>query len=83
MAAQVRYRLATTEDLPAIVQMLADDTLGAARERAETPLPQGYYDAFKAIDSDPNIELIVAEAAGRIVGTVQVGYVPGLSRQGM
>lgn len=83
MAALISYRLATAEDLPTIVQMLADDTLGATRERAETPLPQSYYDAFRAIDSDPNIELIVAEAAGQIVGTVQVGYVPGLSRQGM
>jgi GNAT superfamily N-acetyltransferase len=83
MAAPVRYRLATAEDIPAIVQMLADDTLGATRERVETPLPQSYYDAFRAIESDPNIELIVAEAAGQIIGTVQVGYVPGLSRQGM
>ena len=82
MAAPVRYRLATAEDLPAIVQMLADDTLGATRERADTPLPQCYYDAFSAIERDPNIELLVAEAAGQIIGTVQIGYVPGLSRQG-
>ena len=30
---------------------------------AEPPLPQSYFDAFTAIDRDPNIELIVAELA--------------------
>jgi len=83
MGVLVTYRRAVVEDVPAIVRMLADDTLGATRERVESPLPRGYYDAFAAIDRDPNIELIVAESAGRVVGTLQVTYAPGLSRQGM
>jgi GNAT superfamily N-acetyltransferase len=83
MDAVIRYRRATVDDVPAIVQMLADDTLGATRERATSPLPQSYYDAFTAIDRDPNIELIVAESNGQVVGTVQLTYMPGLSRQGM
>jgi ribosomal protein S18 acetylase RimI-like enzyme len=83
MESSIRYRHATAADVPAIVQMLADDALGATRERAESPLPQSYYDAFKAIDADPNIELIVADAGGAIVGTVQLSFTPGLSRQGM
>lgn len=83
MESSIRYRRATVADVPAIVQMLADDALGATRERAESPLPQSYYDAFEAIDRDPNIELIVADSGGEVIGTVQLTYMPGLSRQGM
>lgn len=83
MESSIRYRRATVDDVPAIVQMLADDALGATRERAESPLPQSYYDAFEAINRDPNIELIVADAGGAVIGTVQLTYLPGLSRQGM
>jgi ribosomal protein S18 acetylase RimI-like enzyme len=83
MESSIRYRRATAADVPAIVRMLADDTLGATRERVTSPLPQSYVDAFHAIDRDPNIELIVAESNGVVVGTVQLTYMPGLSRQGM
>ena len=83
MDASIRFRPAGAADVPAIVQMLADDALGATREHAEPPLPQSYFDAFDAIDRDPNIELIVAEQDGRVIGTVQLSFVPGLSRQGM
>ena len=83
MESAIRFRRATLNDLPAIVQMLADDALGATREHAEPPLPQSYYDAFAAIDRDPNIELIVADSGSEVVGTVQLTYLPGLSRQGM
>lgn len=83
MDSGVVYRRAVAADVPVIVQMLADDALGAMRERAEPPLPQSYFDAFTAIDRDPNIELIVAETAGRVIGTVQLTFTPGLSRQGM
>lgn len=83
MESSIRYRRATVDDVPAIVQMLADDALGATRERAESPLPQSYYDAFEAINRDPNIELIVADSGGVVIGTVQLTYMPGLSRQGM
>jgi ribosomal protein S18 acetylase RimI-like enzyme len=79
---QVQFRPATRADLPAIVCMLAEDELGAQRERVETPLPQGYYTAFEAITSDPNQELIVAELDGEVVGTLQLTYLPTLSYQG-
>ncbi|MFM8534139.1 MAG: GNAT family N-acetyltransferase, partial [Acidimicrobiia bacterium] len=83
MDSAIRFRRATVNDIPAIVQMLADDALGATREHPEPPLPQSYYDAFAAIDRDPNIELIVADSGSEVVGTVQLTYLPGLSRQGM
>lgn len=78
----VHFRLATQKDLPAIVRMMAEDELIAQRERLETPLPQSYYDAFEAIDEDPNQELVVAEINEEVVGTLQLTFLPCLSYQG-
>jgi GNAT superfamily N-acetyltransferase len=79
---KVKFRLATRTDIPAIVRMLAEDELGAQRERFETPLPQAYYTAFEAIEADPNQELLVAELDGEVIGTLQLMYLPSLSYQG-
>jgi ribosomal protein S18 acetylase RimI-like enzyme len=76
------FRAATRDDLPAIVAMLADDALGATREKLASPLPAEYYAAFDAIERDPNNELIVADLNGKAVGVLQLTYLPGLSRLG-
>ncbi|MDT2020427.1 GNAT family N-acetyltransferase [Methylocella sp. CPCC 101449] len=76
------FRKATRADLLAIVAMLADDSLGAAREDFSDPLPAVYLEAFAALDRDPNQLLAVVEAGGRIVGTLQLSFIPGLSRRG-
>ena len=78
----VQFRLATRQDLLAIVHMLAEDELGAQRERFEMPLPQAYSDAFEAIDRDPNHELVVAEVDGEVIGTLQLMFLPSISYQG-
>jgi len=39
MENQVQFRKALKNDLNTIVKMLADDALGASRERFESPLP--------------------------------------------
>jgi len=78
----IQFRQATQTDLPAIVQMLAEDGLGAARERLESPLPQSYYEAFESIDKDPNNELVVAEINGKVIGTLQLIFLPSISHQG-
>ncbi|MBO0803356.1 MAG: GNAT family N-acetyltransferase [Nocardiopsaceae bacterium] len=81
----VNFRDARREDVPVIVAMLADDVLGAGREPANgsAQLDEAYWTAFERIDSDPGNRLIVAEADGKVVGTLQLTMVPGLSRQGM
>ncbi len=76
------FRAATLDDLPAIVAMLADDPLGAQRERLSDPLPTAYTDAFAAIDGDLDNELIVATIADAVVGVMQLTFIPGLSHQG-
>jgi len=71
------------EDLPSIVRLLADDDLGRTREDARIPLDPRYLAAFAAIERDPNQQLVVAEQDGRIVGCLQLTFIPGLSRLGM
>ncbi|MFI5805588.1 GNAT family N-acetyltransferase [Streptomyces sp. NPDC051561] len=73
-------RPTTEADLPAVVAMLADDSLGAQRESPDDLTP--YREALKRLDADPNQRLVVAERAGRVVGTLQLTFVPGLSRKG-
>src|SRR5574342_470247 len=79
---EVVCRLATREDVPAIVRMLSNDALGSQRERFEDPLPGAYYRAFEQIDRDPNHELIVAEHNGEVIGTLHLMFLPSLSYQG-
>lgn len=76
------FRRATEADLPAIVAMLADDTLGQQREDARLPLDAAYTRAFAAISADPNQFLMVAEDAAGIAGTLQLSFIPGLSHKG-
>lgn len=73
------FRRATADDVAAIVALLADDVLGAAREAPGDP---AYAAAFAAIDADPNQYLAVAEMDGRILGCLQLTFVPGLSHRG-
>ncbi|URW76711.1 GNAT family N-acetyltransferase [Sphingomonas donggukensis] len=75
-------RPATLADVPAIVALMADDVNGARREDASLPIDPAYEAAFAAIDADPNQELIVAEQGDRIVGTVQISFLPGLAFRG-
>ncbi|HEV7644825.1 MAG TPA: GNAT family N-acetyltransferase [Pyrinomonadaceae bacterium] len=84
----ITFRQAALDDLPAIVRMLADDFLGATRENPAEPLEESYLKAFKEIDASDSNELIVVEsgsakgASGIIVGTMQLTFIPGISRLG-
>jgi ribosomal protein S18 acetylase RimI-like enzyme len=82
VAEAIFMRSATRADLVAIVRLLANDELGSQREQVAEPLPAGYERAFVAISEDPNNELIVAEQAGVVVGTMQLTVIPSLSFQG-
>ena len=73
-------RAAVADDIPAIVGMLADDPLGAQRESPDDLTP--YLSALERISADPNQQLVVAVREGRVVGTLQLTVVPGLSRRG-
>ncbi|MDH6550136.1 GNAT family N-acetyltransferase [Streptomyces sp. SAI-041] len=76
----LEIRHATADDIPAIVGMLADDPLGAQRESPDDLAP--YLAALERLSSDPNQHLVVATREDRVVGTLQLTVVPGLSRRG-
>ncbi|MEB8432534.1 GNAT family N-acetyltransferase [Cocleimonas sp. KMM 6892] len=80
------YRNAEEGDLSKLIEMLADDQLGAHREDSSTPVNQAYIDALKVISDDPNNELIVAERSEDsdtyIVGMLQLTYIPYLTYKG-
>ena len=78
----ITIRRTRRDDVPPIIAMLADDHLGRARERIEDPLPASYYDAFARVDRDPLFRLVVAELDARVVGSLQLCMLPGLSSQG-
>jgi GNAT superfamily N-acetyltransferase len=76
----ILLREARREDVPEIVALLADDVLGAGREG---PADAAYFAAFDQIEADPRSHLLVAEVDGRVVGTLQLTTLPGLSRHGL
>ena len=76
----LEIRPATRDDVPAIVAMLADDPLGAARE--DLGDPQTYDAAYDRVVADAGQHLVVAERDGSVVGTLQLTVIPGLSRRG-
>ncbi|MFD5097969.1 GNAT family N-acetyltransferase [Streptomyces albidochromogenes] len=76
----LQIRPATADDLPAIVAMLADDPLGAQRESPDDLAP--YTAALARLTDDPNQYLVVAVRENRVVGTLQLTVIPGLSRRG-
>ena len=79
----ITIRRARRDDVGTIVAMLADDPLGSGRERLGDPLPPAYFQAFEAVDRDPNIHLVVAhDGEAKVVGCLQLCILPGLSSQG-
>ena len=76
----LEIRPATTDDISAIVGLLADDPLGAQRESPDDLDP--YLAALERLSHDPNQHLVVATREDRVVGTLQLTIVPGLSRRG-
>jgi N-acetylglutamate synthase-like GNAT family acetyltransferase len=72
MTLKFNIRKARRDDVPPIVQLLANDPLGKQRECYQNPLPQQYYTAFAEIESDKNNYLIVVEDDHKIIGTAQL-----------
>ncbi|MCS6561578.1 MULTISPECIES: GNAT family N-acetyltransferase [Curtobacterium] len=81
---EVTLRNAVDEDLDALMALLSDDPISAARGDVAAPedRPQ-YAAALRSIADDPANALLVAENAdGRLVGTLQLTRIPGMARRG-
>ncbi|WP_067436542.1 GNAT family N-acetyltransferase [Nocardioides jensenii] len=71
---------ATASDVPGLVALLADDSIGAARE---SPDLAPYLTAFREIDADPHQYLAaVRDESGDLVAMLQLTVIPGLARAG-
>lgn len=79
----MKFRKATKNDVSKIVEMIADDELGKARENFQTPLPTEYLKAFENINADQNQELIIVENENsEIIGTLQLTFIQYLTYRG-
>ncbi|MBX2868440.1 MAG: GNAT family N-acetyltransferase [Acidiferrobacterales bacterium] len=78
----LNFRDATESDLLILIEMLAEDPLGAKRELVSEPIDQRYLDSFQHINRDINNELIVVEYAGEVVGMLQLTFIPYLTHVG-
>ncbi|GAK42309.1 hypothetical protein TCA2_4801 [Paenibacillus sp. TCA20] len=79
----MEFTRAAVEHLPAIVRLLADDKLGATRERAEDPLPEAYVQAFTRMEQQTGNFIIVALEDNQVIGCLQLIIIPGIARLGM
>jgi GNAT superfamily N-acetyltransferase len=73
-------RRAAGDDVAPIVELIAADQIGQDRDGGDLA---PYLKAFAAIDADPaQLLVVVADAAGAVVGTLQLSFIPGLARRG-
>jgi GNAT superfamily N-acetyltransferase len=68
--------------LPRLLELLAQLSLGAAREDLGPPLPDVYRHALQAVLADQRQQLFVVEDGGVVLGTAVLVIVPNLSHQG-
>jgi ribosomal protein S18 acetylase RimI-like enzyme len=78
----IDIRAARPSDLPGIVELLADDLLGAPRERPGLPLAPQYLAAFAEMSAQHGNELFVAAQGDELLGCLQLTIIPGISRLG-
>ncbi len=81
-SASLTIRAAQQADLPQLIEMLADDPLGAQREDTSTPLNPRYSTAFDNITQDPNNLLAAAWQQDKLVGMLQLTFIPYLTHTG-
>jgi GNAT superfamily N-acetyltransferase len=76
-------RRATVADADAVIALLADDPISAARgDVASDDDRPAYTAALAEILAEPSNDLLVVELDGAIVGTLQLTSIPGMARRG-
>jgi len=81
---EVTLRNATEADVDALMTLLSDDPISAARGDVAAPADRPQYaEALRSIVDDPANALLVAEDPdGQLVGTLQLTRIPGMARRG-
>ncbi|WP_208350482.1 GNAT family N-acetyltransferase [Pseudaestuariivita rosea] len=70
------FRHAIAADVPAIIGLLRDDTLGKTREMDELAI---YHRAFAQMQSEATNQIIVGDQNDRVIATYQITFILGLS----
>jgi GNAT superfamily N-acetyltransferase len=79
---ELTFRTATRDDLREVVALLADDEIAENREKASAEVSEEYMKAFAAMEAEHYNRMLLVEHSGRIVGCLQLVFVPSLSRNG-
>lgn len=82
MTLDIHIRRARESDLPALIALFAEDTIGG---HADTTAPEAfdeYLRAFHVIDASANEQLFVAEREGEVVGTFEIMFNRTLTGRG-
>ena len=78
-----RLRRAGAADIGPIVELLAADELRQDVDSAEPERRGAYLAAFARIDADPaQLLVVVVDAQGNVIATMQLTVIPGLARAG-
>ncbi|WP_198671452.1 GNAT family N-acetyltransferase [Desertihabitans aurantiacus] len=80
VAGDIRLVRARREHVPAIARLLADDEIAVDREDAGEE--EAYRKAFDAVDADPRQLQVAGLVGDEPVVTLQIVFIPGLSRRG-
>jgi len=79
----LNIRKASVSDIAAVINLIADDQLGATREQVGGPVSLVYRTAFERIERQNGNDIYVAEIDGEIIGCMQLTFITGLSRKGL
>nr|WP_295468621.1 GNAT family N-acetyltransferase [Mesorhizobium sp.] len=79
---KVSIRTARREDVPALVRLFADDTLGSHGDTTDPSALPAYLAAFDWIDASLTNTIFVAEHDDQVVGTFQTVFGRSLSNRG-
>lgn len=82
-AGRAVLRRATPADTDAVIALLSDDPISAARgDVASADDRPAYAAALAEILAEPANDLLVVELDGAVVGTLQLTSIPGMARRG-
>ncbi|MCJ8518952.1 GNAT superfamily N-acetyltransferase [Pseudorhizobium tarimense] len=82
MAPEITIRRAHEEDLPALIGLFAEDSIGGHGDTTEPDAFEDYLRAFNVIDASANEQLFVAELHRDVVGTFQIMFNRTLTGRG-
>lgn len=80
---EIEFRTASLDDLRSIIELLADDPLGALRESCDSKDYHLYEKAMGDILEQKGNEILLAVQGQLVVGVIQLTLIPGLARLGM